>query len=90
MFFDYHLRFETERQANEVLEPILSELHPSEYVRYDIGQIKGYQYNEDDLDAKPVITIVSDKWHVNLRLRDEYEALEPYQVFPKTPAHQFS
>lgn len=56
---DYRLRFD--------------DLHPSRYVRYDIGQIKHYEYDEANLDAEPVVTIVSDKWHVDLRLRTANE-----------------
>lgn len=88
--FDYNLRFDTELKANNFLNPILEALHPSQFVRYDMGQIKSYEYNEEDLEAAPIVTVISDKWHVNLRLRTENKLVEKYQVFPETPLHEFS
>lgn len=87
---DYKLRFDTEQQANNFLNPILDDLHPSQYVRYDIGQIKHYEYDEANPDAEPVVTIVNDKWHVNLRLRTANDLLDEYSVVVNTPIHNFS
>ncbi|WP_352338301.1 hypothetical protein [Psychrobacter sp. 16-MNA-CIBAN-0192] len=88
--FDYNLKFDTEQKANESLNPILEALHPSQYVRYDIGQIKNYEYDANDLEAEPVVTIVDDKWHVNIRLRTENSLLDEHRVYPETPSHEFS
>ena len=88
--FDYNLRFDTEQQANEVLNPILGALHPSQYVRYDIGQIKNYEYDEANPESEPIVTIVSDKWNVDVRLRTDNKSLAKYQVFPNEPIHNFS
>lgn len=90
MFSDYSLRFDDEQQANDVLEPILSQLKPWEFVRYDIGQIKRYEYDEQDIDAEPIVIIVSDKWHVDLRLLSDNDALDKYRVYPDSPVHAFS
>ena len=88
--FDYNLIFNTELEANNFLNPILEALHPSQFVRYDIGQIKSYEYNEEDLEAPPIETIINKSWHVNLRLRTENKLVEKYQVYPETPLHEFS
>ena len=87
--FDYKLRFDTEQQANDVIGQVTDNLHPSQYVRYDIGKIKHYEYDESNPDAEPVVTIVSDKWHVNLRLRQANESLDKHVVNVK-PVHSFS
>ena len=88
--FDYKLRFETEQQANDVIGQVTDDLHPSQYVRYDIGQFKDYEYDEDNPDAEPVVTIVNDKWHVDLRLRTANDLLDEYIVEVNTPIHNFS
>ena len=88
--FDYKLKFETEQQANDAIEQVTNDLHPSQYVRYDIGQIKHYEYDDNDVDAQPIVTIISDKWHVDLRLREANESLDKHTVNVKTPAHSFS
>lgn len=88
--FDYKLKFETEQQANDVINAVTDSLHESQYVRYDIGQIKRYDYDDNDVDAEPTVTIVSDKWHVDLRLRQANESLDEHTVNVKTPAHGFS
>lgn len=90
MFSDYSLRFDDEQQADDVLEPILSQLKPWEFVRYDIGQIKRYEYDEQDMDAEPIVVVVSDKWHVDLRLLSDNDALDRYRVYPDEPVHAFS
>lgn len=87
---DYRLRFDTEQQANEVIGKVIDHLHPSQYVRYGIGQIKHYEYDEANPDAEPVITIVNDKWHVDLRLRTANDLLDEYSVVVDTPVHNFS
>lgn len=87
---DYKLRFDTEQQADDVISQITSDLHPSQYVRYDIGQIKHYEYDEANPEAEPVVTIVSDKWHVDLRLRTANKLLDKYSVEVDTPIHSFS
>lgn len=88
--FDYRLRFDTEQQANDIIEQVTDDLHPSQYVRYDIGQIKHYEYDEANPEAEPVVTIVSDKWHVDLRLRTADKSLDKYHVEVDTPVHRFS
>ena len=88
--FDYRLRFDTERQADDVIGQVTNDLHPSQYVRYDIGQIKHYEYDEANPDAEPVVTIVNDKWHVDLRLRTANDLLDKYDVVVETPIHSFS
>lgn len=87
---DYRLRFDDEQQANEVIRQVINDLHPSQFVRYDIGQIKHYEYDESNPDAEPVITIVNDKWHVDLRLRTADHLLDAYSVVVNTPIHNFS
>lgn len=87
---DYRLRFDTEQQANDVVEQVTNDLHQSQYVRYDIGQIKHYEYDEANPDAEPVVTIVSDKWHVDLRLRTANDLLDEHSVVVNTPIHNFS
>lgn len=85
--FDYKLKFETEQQANDVINAVTDSLHESQYVRYDIGQIKRYDYDDN---AQPIVTVISDKWHVDLRLRQADESLDKHTVNVKTPAHSFS
>lgn len=87
---DYRLRFDDEQQANEVISQVTNNLHPSQYVRYDIGQIKHYEYDEVNPDAEPVVTIVNDKWHVDLRLRTANDLLDNHSVVVNTPIHNFS
>ena len=87
---DYRLRFDDEQQANDVVGQVTDNLHPSQYVRYDIGQIKHYEYDEANPEAEPVVTIVSDKWHVDLRLREANSSLDEYNVQVETPVHSFS
>ena len=87
---DYRLRFDDEQQANEIIGQVTNDLHPSQYVRYDIGQIKHYEYDEANPDAEPVVTIVSDKWHVDLRLRTANDLLDEHSVVVNTPIHNFS
>lgn len=87
---DYRLKFNDEQQANDVIGQVINDLHPSQYVRYDIGQIKHYKYDESNLDAEPEITIVNDKWHVDLRLRSANSLLDEYSVVVDTPIHDFS
>lgn len=88
--FDYNLRFENQEEANDFLNPILDALHPSEYVRYDVGQIKSYEYDETDWEKPPVVKVIDARHHIDIRLRAENKALEKYQVFPENPVHQFS
>lgn len=87
---DYRLRFDTEQQANDVIGQVINDLHPSQYVRYDIGQIKHYEYDEANPEAEPVVTIVNDKWHVDLRLRTANDLLDEHSVEVNTPMHNFS
>lgn len=88
--FDYNLRFENQEEANLILDKIKSELHPSQYVIYEIGQIKHYGYDENDWEKPPVVTVIDPRYHVDIRLRVEDKSLEEYQVFPDNPVHQFS
>lgn len=87
---DYRLRFDDERQANDAIGQVTNDLHPSQYARYDIGQIKHYEYDESNPDAEPFITIISDKWHVDLRLRTANDLLDEHSVVVNTPIHNFS
>ena len=87
---DYRLRFDDEQKSNEVISQVTDNLHPSQYVRYDIGQIKHYEYDEANPDAEPVVTIVSDKWHVDLRLRTANNSIDEHSVEVNTPIHNFS
>ena len=87
---DYKLVFDSEQQANEVIEQVTGELHPSQYVVYVIGVHQKIEYSEDDPEAEPVVTIVSDKWLVDLRLREANELLDTYDVAVDTPIHSFS
>lgn len=87
---DYRLRFDTEQQANDVISRVINNLHPSQYVRYDIGQIKHYENDEDNPDAEPVVIIENDKWHVDLRLRTANDMLDEHSVVVNTPIHNFS
>lgn len=87
---DYRLRFDDEQQANEVIGQVTNDLHPSQYVCYDIGQIKHYEYDEANPGAEPVVTIVNDKWHVDLRLRTTNDLLDKNSVVVNTPIHNFS
>lgn len=87
---DYKLRFDTEQQANDVIEQVIAGLHPSQYVRYDIGNIKRYEYDKNDLEAEPTVIVVSDKHHVDLRLRTDNDSLDKYVVVADNPVHSFS
>ena len=87
---DYRLRFDDEQRANNVIGQVTNDLHPSQYVRYDIGQIKHYEYDEANPEAEPVVTIVNDKWHVDLRLRTANDLLDEHSVVVDTPIHNFS
>ncbi|WP_440464322.1 hypothetical protein [Psychrobacter sp. ASPA161_6] len=87
---DYKLVFDSESQANDVIEEVTGELHPSQYVRYDIGNIKRYEYDENNLEAEPTVIVVSDKYHVDLRLRAASDSLDEYVIVADNPVHSFS
>ena len=87
---DYKLVFTDEGQANSIIEQVIGDLHPSQYVLYKIGIPKQYIYDEDNLEAEPTVIILSDKWHVDLRLREANSLLDQYSVIVKTPYHSFS
>jgi len=87
---DYKLKFKDEAEANQVVAEATKDLHPSQYVIYVIGIPKSFQYDENDLEAPPIVTILDDGWFVDLRLREKNSALDAYRVYPKTPLHAFS
>lgn len=87
---DYKLKFETEQQANAVLTPVLEGLHPKKFVRYDIGPIVIPRYDDNDPEAEPTTTVVSDKYHVDLRLITPNDVLDKYVVQADNPVHSFS
>lgn len=88
--FDYKLRFETEEEANKIINEVTKGLHPSKYVIYVIGQIKEYIYDETDLTKPPQVIIKDKRWHVDIRLREENKILDAYVVTPEVPNHNFS
>lgn len=87
---DYKLVFDSESQANEVIEQVTGELHPSQYVLYVIGVHQKIEYSEDDPEAEPFVTLLSDKWLVDMRLRTANKLLDNYSVDVETPIHSFS
>ena len=87
---DYKLVFDGEQQANEVIEQVTADLHPSQYVVYVIGVHQKVEYDEDDPEAEPVVMLLSDKWLVDLRLREPNSLLDKYSVVVETPIHSFS
>lgn len=87
---DYRLRFDDEQQANDVIEQVTNDLHPSQYVVYVIGAHQRIEYDENDIEAEPVITLLSDKWLVDMRLREPNSLLDKYSVTVETPIHSFS
>ena len=88
--FDYALVFDSELQADMVINSAVNELHARDYVVYTIGQIIEYVFDEQNPAAEPTVIVVSDKWHVNLRLRTANDALDEYRVYPSSPVHSFS
>lgn len=87
---DYKLVFDSEQQANDVIEQVTSSLHPSQYVVYVIGVHQKIEYDENDPEAEPVVTLLSDKWLVDMRLRTANDLLDEYNVEVETPIHSFS
>ena len=87
---DYHLRFRDEAAANAVVSEVVSGLKPYDYVVHSIGALVTYSYDDNDPDALPVKTVIDDRWHVDIRLREPNTLLDAYRVYPNTPAHQFS
>jgi len=87
---DYKLVFNSESQADEVIEQVTADLHPSQYVVYVIGVHQKVEYNEDEPEAEPVITLLSDKWLVDMRLRTANKLLDKFNVEVETPIHSFS
>ncbi|MGM8890652.1 hypothetical protein ACS8FA_07365 [Psychrobacter sp. 1Y1] len=87
---DYKLVFDNESQANEAIGQVTDDLHPSQYVLYVIGVHQKIEYNEDDPEAEPVVTLLSDKWLVDMRLRTANKLLDKYSVEVETPIHSFS
>lgn len=87
---DYKLVFDSEQQANAVIEQVTSSLHPSQYVVYVIGAHQLIEYDENDIEAEPVVTLLSDKWLVDMRLREPNSLLDKYSVVVETPIHSFS
>lgn len=90
MMQDYKLVFDSEQQANDVIEQVTSNLHPSQYVVYVIGEHQNIEYDENDIEAEPILTLLSDKWLVDMRLREPNELLDKYNVVVETPIHSFS
>lgn len=87
---DYKLVFTDEAQANDVIEQVTHDLHPSQFVLYVIGIHKRYEYDESNPEAEPTVTILSEGWHVDLRLREPNDLLDKYTVVVETPIHSFS
>lgn len=87
---DYKLVFTDETQANDIIEQVTADLHPSQYVVYVIGVHQKVEYNENDPEAEPVVTLLSDKWLVDMRLRTANKWLDEYSVEVDTPIHSFS
>ena len=87
---DYKLVFDSDSQADDVVERVTADLHPSQYVLYVIGVHQKTEYDENDPEAEPVVTILSDKWLVDLRLRKANALLDVYSVEVDTPIHSFS
>lgn len=87
---DYKLVFDSEQQANDVIEKVTSSLHPSQYVVYVIGVHQRVEYDENNPEAEPVVTLLSDKWLVDMRLREPNSLLDKYSVVVETPIHSFS
>lgn len=88
--FDYKLVFDSEQQANDVIEKVTGDLHPSQYVVYVIGVHQRIEYDEANPEAEPVVRLLSDKWLVDLRLRNANNILDKYNVKVITPIHNFS
>lgn len=86
---DYKLVFDSESQADEVIEQVTGELHPKEYALHVIGLHTKQDWPNGE-DEPPVTTQVSDKWLVDLRLREPDESLDQYDVVVETPIHSFS
>lgn len=87
---DYKLVFDSESQSDDVIEQVTGDLHPSQYVLYIIGVHQRVDYDESNPEAEPVVTVLSDKWLVDLRLREPNELLDTYDVVVETPIHSFS
>lgn len=87
---DYKLVFDSEQQADEVIEQATSSLHPSQYVVYVIGAHQKIEYDENNPESEPVVTLLSDKWLVDMRLREPNSLLDKYSVVVETPIHSFS
>lgn len=87
---DYKLVFDSESQADDVIEQVTGELHPSQYVVHVIGVHQKVEYSKDDPDVEPVVTLLSDKWLVDMRLRVANNELNQYAVEVETPIHSFS
>ena len=87
---DYKLVFDSESQASDIIEQVTGALHPSQYVVYVIGVHQKVEYDEDNPEAEPVVTLLSDKWLVDMRLRTANKLLNKYSVEVETPIHSFS
>lgn len=90
MMKDYKLMFDSEQQADDVIEQVTSSLHPSQYIVYVIGAQQRIDYDESNPNAEPVVTLLSDKWLVDMRLRELNSLLDKYSVVVETPIHSFS
>lgn len=87
---DYKLIFDSKQQSDNVIEQITKDLHPSQYVVYVIGAHQRIDYDENNPETKPVVTKLSDKWLVDIRLRVANDLLDKYSVKVETPIHSFS
>jgi hypothetical protein len=90
MFEDYKLVFTDEAQSLPIIAAAVDHLENGQSVVYVIGIHREYVYDENDPEAPPTEVILSEGWHVDLRLREANESLEPYRIYPNTPVHAFS
>lgn len=85
----YKLKFDDELQANAAISSAVSGVNPYNYSIKTIGIHREYEYDENDHEAEPIVTVF-DGWHVDIVSRVELEFDPSFLVYPKNPIHEFS
>jgi hypothetical protein len=88
MYYDLHLKFKDEAEADAVLFDVGETKRP----RYAAIDVIGAIYKptgkmvKTDEGAVPVMAPI-EGWHVNVRHTEEMPELKAWAVTPKTPSH---
>lgn len=89
MIRTYKLKFDNERQANDVIRTATRGVPAYYYSVKVIGIHKEYEHDEADPEAEPVV-IEHEGWHVDIVSGEPLEFPIEYLIYPKNPLHSFA